>query len=276
MSGKLESFNPSPVLARKKDLSVTSNSETVNLHVNSCFVNPVLFAKGYLQKKSVNPSYCYHCQKKVCERCCLCISLDLCKSQISQLLLQIRGQIILVFEDLGSPRGQPQSGNSTQRGLHPPLPVTAKFDQVTNYHKLLCKSSQEPLLVGGIASAFEQKCCGTGSKSKISKVLKQTVSCTQTQQPVETHLGLEHVEHLPNMQSFKMETPETIRTSIQSGCWVTSIDFKDACLKRPHTNTQSVQEVYAFSHPGPVLLVKSNTLWPVHSSHGIHSVGQRG
>ena len=64
VSGKLESFNPSPVLARKKDLSVTSNSETVNLHVNSCFVNPVLFAKGYLQKKCVNPSYCYHCQKK--------------------------------------------------------------------------------------------------------------------------------------------------------------------------------------------------------------------
>ena len=31
-----------------------------------------------------------------------------------------------------------------------------------------------------------------------------------------------------NTESFKMETPETIRTSLQAGEWVTSIDFKDA------------------------------------------------
>ena len=44
-------------------LPVTSKSETVNLHVNSCVVNPVLFVKKYPQKKGVNPSYCYHCQR---------------------------------------------------------------------------------------------------------------------------------------------------------------------------------------------------------------------
>ena len=62
MSGKIESLNPSPVIAGSKDL--TSKSETVNLHVNSCVVNHVLFVKGYLQKKGVNPSYCCHCQRK--------------------------------------------------------------------------------------------------------------------------------------------------------------------------------------------------------------------
>ena len=34
----------------------------------------------------------------------------------------------------------------------------------------------------------------------------------------------------------------------------------------PHTNSQSVQEVHAFSHPGSVLPVQSSTLWSVHSS----------
>ena len=57
VSGKLESLNPSPVLSRK-DLSVTSKSETVNLHVNSCVVNPVHFVKGYPQKKGVYPVHC--------------------------------------------------------------------------------------------------------------------------------------------------------------------------------------------------------------------------
>ena len=35
-------------------LSVASKRETVNLHVNSCVVSPVHFAKGYPQKKGVN------------------------------------------------------------------------------------------------------------------------------------------------------------------------------------------------------------------------------
>ena len=44
----------------------------------------------------------------------------------------------------------------------------------------------------------------------------------------------------------------------------------------PHTNSQSVQEVHAFSPPGSVLPVQSPSLWPVHSPHGVHSGGQRG
>ena len=44
----------------------------------------------------------------------------------------------------------------------------------------------------------------------------------------------------------------------------------------PYTNSQSVQEVHAFSHPGPVLPVQSPTLLPFHSTHGVHSGGQRG
>ena len=44
----------------------------------------------------------------------------------------------------------------------------------------------------------------------------------------------------------------------------------------PHTNAQSVQEVHALSPPGSVLPVQSPSLWPVHSSHGVHSGGQRG
>ena len=50
-----------------------------------------------------------------------------------------------------------------------------------------------------------------------------------------------------------METPETIRISLQQGEWVTSLDFSDAY----------------FHIPGP-------SLWPLHSSNGVHLGGQRG
>ena len=44
----------------------------------------------------------------------------------------------------------------------------------------------------------------------------------------------------------------------------------------PYTNSQSVQEVHAFSCPGSDLPVQRTTLWPVHSTHGGHGGGQRG
>ena len=34
-------------------------------------------------------------------------------------------------------------------------------------------------------------------------------------------------------EKFKMETPETVRTSLQPGKWVMSIDFKDSCIHIP-------------------------------------------
>ena len=46
-------------------------------------------------------------------------------------------------------------------------------------------------------------------------------------------LDLSILNTLLNTESFKMETPETLRTSLQAGEWVTSIDFKDAYFHIP-------------------------------------------
>ena len=46
-------------------------------------------------------------------------------------------------------------------------------------------------------------------------------------------LDLSHLNPFLKTEKFKMETPETIRTSLQGGEWVTSIDFKDAYFHVP-------------------------------------------
>ena len=51
-------------------------------------------------------------------------------------------------------------------------------------------------------------------------------------------LDLSKLNKFLKTQSFKMETPETIRTSLQAREWVTSIDFKDAYFHIP-INSQS-------------------------------------
>ena len=46
-------------------------------------------------------------------------------------------------------------------------------------------------------------------------------------------LDLSNLNQFLKVEKFKMETPETIRTSLQQGEWVTSIDFKDAYFHIP-------------------------------------------
>ena len=46
-------------------------------------------------------------------------------------------------------------------------------------------------------------------------------------------LDLSTLNTFLNTESFKMDTPETIRTSLQLGKWVTSIDFRDAYFHIP-------------------------------------------
>ena len=70
------------------------------------------------------------------------------------------------------------------------------------------------------------------------------------------------------VKTFKMETPETIRTSLQQEEWVTSLDFSDAYFHIPKIPQVPLSE--------PVVPVSGTSLWPVNSSHGVHWCGQRG
>ena len=65
-------------------------------------------------------------------------------------------------------------------------------------------------------------------------------------------LDLSTLNTFLNTESFKMETPETIRTSQQAGEWVTSIDFKDAYFHIPiHSQSRKYMRfhVQGWSYP---------------------------
>ena len=137
--------------------------------------------------------------------------------------------------EMGSSGFKSKSSHHSEGGLHPPLPVQTQIDKVTDCNKQLPQSSQTVLPVRGTVSADKQECSRTGRKSKLTGFLQPAIFGTQTQQPVETGPEPEHLEHLKflNTESFKMETPETVRTSLQAGKWVTSIDVKDAYFHIP-------------------------------------------
>ena len=72
-----------------------------------------------------------------------------------------------------------------------------------------------------------------------------------------------------------METPETIRISLQQGEWVTSLDFSDAYF-HIFSNSSRVQEVPQVPFPKSILPVSGPPLQPINCSDGVHLCGQRG
>ena len=77
-----------------------------------------------------------------------------------------------------------------------------------------------------------------GGKYKISLVLQSPVSSPQASPKVEASNRLKQAQHV-HIEKFKMETPESIRTSLIPEKWVSSIDLSDAYLHIPiHTNSR--------------------------------------
>ena len=86
-------------------------------------------------------------------------------------------------------------------------------------------------------------------------------------------LDLSNLNKYLKTQSFKMETPETIRTSLQTGEWVTSIDFNDAYF---HIPIQSQSKKYMHFHKQDKAYHFKALSFGLSTAHGVHCSGQRG
>ena len=82
-------------------------------------------------------------------------------------------------------------------------------------------------------------------------------------------LDLSTLNRLLAVKTLKIETPETIRLSLQTGEWVALLYFSDAYSHIP----TKLSEI-PFSRP--ILLVISPLFWSFDSSNGVHMCGQRG
>ena len=116
---------------------------------------------------------------KICERCFLCRSLKFCKSchkcPTCCYKSICRGKATQFLGEVGSSGFKSKRSHHTWRGLHPPLPVQTEPNQVTNCHKQLSKPIQTGPPFRGTVSAGEQKCSGTSSKPKLTRVLQPAI-----------------------------------------------------------------------------------------------------
>ena len=200
---------------------------------------------------------------KSCHQCPTCCYSSSC-----------RGEVKPVLGEMGSLGFESKGSHHTEGGLYSSVPVQTPLDKVTDCNKQLPQSNQTVLPFRGTVSADKQKCSRTGGQSKLTGVLQPAIFGTQTQQPVETDPRPEHLEHLFKHRVLQDGDPRD-KKNLPPSRGVGHIHRFQRCIL-PYTHSQSVQEVHAFSPPGSVLPVQSPSLWPFHSSPGVHSGGQRG
>ena len=71
-----------------------------------------------------------------------------------------------------------------------------------------------------------------------------------------------------------METPKTIRTSLQQGEWVTSVDLKDAYF---HIPIQEQSRKYLrFTDTGSDVAIQGTAFQSIHSTLGVHCSSKGG
>ena len=109
--------------------------------------------------------------------------------------------------------------------------LTSSTTVISNYVNPPPPHTHTHTKTGGPVSAREQKCSRTGSNSLgfYNRLLLVPKPYNQWK-PI---LDLSTLNTFLNTELFKVETPETIRTSLRAGEWVTSIDFKDTYFHIP-------------------------------------------
>ena len=264
VSGQI-GLNPCPVIAGDKKV-------TVHSHVDFCVAN-AHSVTGLPQKKGVNPNYCYNQTEIKYVKDVSCVGHLTSANLVTNVLTVAIDPPVHNFwekwEALGS---SPNVVTTVREGYTLPFrfrpSLTRSPTVISNYHY----PSKQAHLLEALYQLVNKNAVEPVANQNSLGFYNRLFLVPKPNNRWRPIFDLSTLNTFLNTELFKMETPETIRTSLQPGQWVTSIDFKDAYF---HIPIQSVQEVHVFSPPGSVLPVQSPTLRPFHSTHGVHSGGQR-
>ena len=219
-------LNPSPVIAGDKKVTVTS-------HVDFCVANAHSVTGLPCKSQLLLQVH----RNKICERCFLCRSLEFCKSchkcPTCCYKSTCRGKATQFLGEMGISGFKSKSSHHTQRGLHPPLPVQTEPNQVTNCHKQLPEPIQQAHLLEALCQLVNKNAVEPVANQNSLGFYNRLFLVPKPNNRWRLVLDMSTLNTFLNTESFKMETPETIRTSLQSGEWVTFIEFKDSYFHIP-------------------------------------------
>ena len=223
-------LNPAPVVAGNSKV-------TLNLNVDSCVANAHIVT-GLPQRKGVNPTYCQMYTEIKYVKNVSCVghlsSVNLVNNAPHAVTDPPVGarlhQCWEKWEALGS---SPKVVTTLRVGYTLPFRfrpnLTRSPTVISNYHN----SAKQSFLVEALYQLINKNAVEPVENQNSMGFYNRLFLVPKPNNRWRPVLDLSSLNTFLNTGSFKMETPETIRTSLQAGEWVTSIDFKDAYFHIP-------------------------------------------
>ena len=224
-----KSLNLSPVM--EKHRALTNKNETVFLPVNSCVAN-VHSVTGSPQKKGVNLNYCYnHTEIKY-------VKDVSCVGHLSSANIVTHAPTVAVNPPVGARLHQflekwealgssPKVVTILREGYTLPFQfrpnLTRSPTVISNYFN----SKRQSNLLEALYQLMNKNAVELVVNQNSLGFYNRLFLVPKSNNRWRPILDLSTVNTFLNTELFKMETPETIRTSLQLGEWVTSRDFKD-------------------------------------------------
>ena len=223
-------LNPTPVVAGNSKV-------TLNLNVDFCVANAHIVT-GLPQRKGVNPNACqmYTEIKYVNDVSCVghLSSVNLVTNVPHAVIDPPVGarlhQCWEKWEALGS---SPKVVSTLREGYTLPFRFRPKLTRpptvISNYHN----SAKQPFLLEALFRLINKNAVEPVENQNSLGFYNRLFLVPKPNNWWRPVLDLSTLNTFLNTESFKMETPETIRTSLQAREWVTSIDFKDTYFHIP-------------------------------------------
>ena len=233
---------------RQRTVNLAQSPETLNvktiqtprtLFVNCSVVNPVLFAQGLSQKEDVSPIIvkCHKTELKY-------VKDVSCVDQLSpvspvtnvptvaqDLIVGARLQSFWkTWENLGA---GPKVLRMLKQGYILPFWTRSSLRRSPTVISCYVNPHRNLYLLEALHQLMAKNAVELVQKQKSLGFLNQLFLVPKPNNKWRTMLDLSNLNLFLKAEKFKMETPETFRTSLQQGEWVTSIDFKDAYFHMP-------------------------------------------
>ena len=223
-------LDPAPVVAGNSKV-------TLNLNVDFCVANAHIVT-GLPQRKGVNPNACqmYTEIKYVNDVSCVghLSSVNLVTNAPHAVIdLPVGARLHQWWEKWEALGSSPKVVTTLREGYTLPFRfrpnLTRSPTVISNYHN----SAKQSFLLEALYQLINKNAVEPVENQNSLGVYNRLFLVPKPNNQWRPVLDLSTLNTFLNTESFKMETPETIRTSLQAGEWVTSIDFKDAYFHIP-------------------------------------------
>ena len=267
-----------PVLENRCPGTVTENLRTLKSLVNYCAVCTFCNKKCKAAAKERLKSSLRNQRNKFCELCFFCRSLCFCPKcdkcpQCCSCPTGRRAPSALLA-DLGPPGCKSESSVHFERRLHSPIQNQTSSGKRPLDSPWICKPPQEPLPERGLAGLTAKGGSRDGEGSNISSLLQPTVHSSKTKPEMSTNLGPQCSKQIFEHKNMQNGNPRNNLVVPATRGMGDIAGFQRRLLS--HSSSCKVLEISLVPFSKSVLSVQGPSLWPLHSSNGVHLCGQRG